>query len=73
MHRMQNGGTVKMGPFSELNYETASKVSWNVIDVHFPNWNHLSNIPAHQNDIFLFDASATDGWVVDATILRETI
>ena len=35
MQRMQNGGKVQMGPFPELNYETASNVSQKVFDVHF--------------------------------------
>lgn len=33
IQRMQNGGKIEMGPFSELNYETASNVNQNIANI----------------------------------------
>lgn len=59
MHRMQNGAKVQMGPFSELNYEKATDVSYKVYDTIDHTSNYIKmHILVNKNDLLLFDGNA---------------
>lgn len=48
VNRMQNGAKIQMGPFSELNYETAKRVSHKCVALELELYQPRKSIISHE-------------------------